>query len=306
MDETENMTSGGPASEGGTPEPEVVYCYGHPNTETRLRCSRCDKPICPRCSVPASVGQHCVWCVAEARKTAPKVRSTMQATSPGVLAIIAICVAVYLLESFWGDDFIVRFAASPANIAFENEYYRLITPMFLHAPLGARLGILHILFNMYILRIYGPQVETTFGTPRFIAMYLVAGFLGGAVSFAFGNCAELGLGASGAVFGVIGILLVVLYNRRDSTAVADHMRTLLTFVGLNLVIGFVMPGIDYLAHLGGLGSGMLLGLGMDGGRAAKVSSARQIATIAAVAALGIALVVWRIDAMPFGCAAFIR
>lgn len=288
------------------PRAEEVTCYGHPDTPTRLRCTRCDKPICPRCSVPASVGQHCVWCVAEARKSAPKVKTAMQANSPGVLGIIIVSVAVYVLEVVLGTPFVIRFAASPANIAYEGEYYRLITPMFLHAPLGTPFGILHILFNMYILRAYGPHVEEAFDTKRFLALYLVTGFAAGAVSFGFGSCATLGLGASGAVFGVVGVLLVLLYNRRTSTFVAEYMKTLLIFVGINLLFGFSMPGVDNLAHIGGLGAGILIGLGMDGGGGREVSGARQSLTLIAVTAGSMALVMWRIGTMDEICRSFIR
>lgn len=288
------------------PEPGIASCYGHPDTPTRLRCTRCDKPICPRCAVPAAVGQHCVWCVAEARKSQPKVRTAMQANSPAVLAIIAIAIAVYVMEFVFGESFVLRFAASPANIAYEGEYYRLITPMFLHAPLGAPLGILHILFNMYILRIYGPQVEEAFDSVRFVALFLVTGFAASAVSFGFGSCATLGLGASGAVFGIVGVLLVLLYNRRDSTFVAEYMKTLLIFIGINLVFGFSMQGVDNLAHLGGLGSGILLGLGLDGGRGRETSKARQFAVMAVVTAAAIGLVMWRIETMHDVCRNFIR
>jgi membrane associated rhomboid family serine protease len=292
---------------------EVTYCYGHPDTPTRLHCSRCDKPICPRCAVPASVGQHCVWCVAEARKSAPRVRSTMQAASPAVLGIIAVCVGVYVLEFIYGlgrlpndNPFINMFASSPASVAFEGEYYRLITPMFLHAPLGTRFGIFHILFNMYILRIYGPQVEGLFGSLRFLILYLTAGFLGGAASMAFGSCASIGLGASGAVFGVVGMLLAILYRRRTRAFASEYMRSLMLFVGLNLVLGFVVAGIDNFAHLGGLGSGLLLGYGMENDDGRVVSTGRQIATIAAVVAVGVALVAWRVSTMADICQSFIR
>lgn len=283
---------------------ETEYCFGHPDTPTRLHCTRCDKPICGRCAVPASVGQHCVWCVAEARKTAPKVRSTMQANSPAVLAIIGINVAVYILENLFAEAVISRFAARPPLIA-DGEYYRLLTPMFLHAPLFARFGIFHILMNMYILRIYGPQVEERFGTSRFVVLYLLAGFWGGALSYALGPCDVVGLGASGAIFGVVGMLLVLLYRRRTSAFVASYMRSMITFVGLNLVIGFAVPGIDNLAHIGGLVAGVALGAGLEAHQGAEVSPLRQLVVIGGVAAAGIALVVWRTATMSPGCLAFL-
>lgn len=285
---------------------DITYCYGHPDTPTKLRCSRCDKPICPRCAVPAAVGQHCVWCVAEARKSRPRVRTAMQANSPAVMAIIAIAIVVYVMEVLFGDEFVLRFAAAPANIAYEGEFYRLITPMFLHAPLGTPFGILHILFNMYILRIYGPQVEEAFDSARFVALFLVTGFTASAVSFAFGSCATLGLGASGAVFGIVGVLLVLLYNRRHSTIVAEYMKTLLMFIGINLLFGFSMRGVDNLAHIGGLASGIALGLGFDGGRSSEAPRGRQMLSLLAITALAVGLVAWRIETMHDICRTFIR
>lgn len=236
--------------------------------------------------------------MADARKSAPKVRSAMRATSPAVLTIIGLNIAVYILQTLF-PVILDQFAARPPLIA-QGEWYRLFTPMFLHAPLGARFGILHIIMNMYILRIYGPSVEEAFGTARFVAMYLVAGFAGGAASYAFGAFNTFGVGASGAIFGVVGILLVYLYNRRTSSFVREYMKNLLFFVGLNLVFGFAVPGIDNWAHIGGLAGGALLGLGLDAGDHRQVSRARQIATFAIVAAVGVALVVWRTAAVaPF-------
>lgn len=284
--------------------PDTEYCFGHPDTPTRLHCTRCDKPICGRCAVPASVGQHCVWCVADARKSAPKVKSTMRATSPAVMAIIAINVAVYILENLFAEAVISRFAARPPLIA-DGEYYRLLTPMFLHAPLGARFGIFHILMNMYILRIYGPQVEERFGTPRFVLLYLVAGFWGGALSYALGPCDVVGLGASGAIFGVVGMLLVLLYRRRRSAFVASYMKSMMIFVGLNLLIGFMASGIDNFAHIGGLVSGIALGAGLDGPGGSETPGRRDVVVIGAVIAAGIALVMWRTSAMSPGCIAFL-
>jgi membrane associated rhomboid family serine protease len=294
------MSQTPPDAPGTAPEEsEVTYCYGHPDTPTRLRCTRCDKPICPRCSVPASVGQHCVWCVAEARKSTPKVKSTLRATSPAVMTIIGICIAVYILEAVMGDAFIRRFATHPLAIA-AGDTYRLISAVFLHSPLGQRFGIFHILFNMYILRIYGPQVEEAFGVVRFVVLFLVTGFLGNAVSYAFGACNTLGVGASGAIFGVVGVLLVLLYNRRTSSFVANYMQSLLVFIGINIVFGFLVPGIDNLAHLGGLASGIGLGLGYDGAEPGPSGRTRQIATTVAVVAIGVALVVWRTSEITSG------
>jgi membrane associated rhomboid family serine protease len=277
-------------------ESEETYCYGHPKTPTRLRCSRCDKPICGRCAVPAAVGQHCVWCVAEARKSAPKVRSALQANSPIVLAIIVIDVIIWVLQNLTLNNptptnVTARFFSSPELIA-SGEWWRLITPMFLHAPLRANFGLFHLLFNMYVLRIYGPNVEEAFGKIRFIGMYLIAGFIGNVASYAFGGC-NGGYGASGAIFGMVGVLLVYLYRRRTSVVLAQYMKNLWLFVGINLVFGFAVAGIDNLAHIGGLLGGAALGAGFDQGPASRMNVGLQVVTAVVITGIGVGLAMWR-------------
>lgn len=297
------MSDGSPSTSASVDE--VEYCYGHPDTETRLHCTRCGKAICGRCAVPASVGQHCVWCVAEARKSAPKVRSTMAVVSPVVMGLIAVNVAIWLAQSGLSisaaggrpDWLTLNFSMIPGAIA-NGEWYRLITPMFLHAPFnGTITGLIHIGFNMYILRIYGPNVEEAFGSIQFIGMYLLAGIAGSAASYGFGSVARLSLGASGAVFGVVGMLLVFLQRRRNRAIVAQYQKTLLIFVGLNLLIGFTFPRIDNLAHIGGLAGGAALGFGLDAGDGAPVSPARRIATFALVGGAILAIVLLRTSAL---------
>ncbi|CAN5668808.1 rhomboid family intramembrane serine protease [soil metagenome] len=279
-----------------SPEPtvdgsEVTYCSGHPDTPTKLRCSRCDRPICGRCAIPATVGQHCPWCIAEARKSAPRVRSAMAATAPVVIAIVAVNAAFFFAQQLV-PGLTVRLGAIPAAIA-DGQWYRLLTPMLLHA------GLLHIGLNMFVLWVYGPNVEQAFGTARFVAMYVITGFLGGATSFVFGPCRSLGVGASGAIFGIVGVLLVYLYNRRRSAFVAGYLKNLMLFVGINLVFGFVLPRIDNFAHIGGLVAGMALGAGFDGRRPGIASTAIQTITAVAVVGAGLALVATR--ATSFSC-----
>jgi rhomboid protease GluP len=181
-----------------------------------------------------------------------------------------------------------RFSSEPIKIA-DGQWWRLVTPMFLHSPFL----IWHIVFNMMALFIYGPHVERAYGTRRFVAMYLLTGFVAGAVSYTFGPCNVLGLGASGAIFGIIGVLLVYLFKRRRSSVEAQFLRGLLVLVGINFLIPFVYPGIDVYAHLGGLAAGLLLGAGMDSGGTEPASSARRLGTMAAVIGLGLLLVVFR-------------
>lgn len=269
-----------------------TYCYGHPDRPTKLRCSRCDRPICGQCAIPASVGQHCPECVAEARRSAPKVRTAMAVNAPVTRAIIAVTVGVYVLELVLGDSFVNRFTAFGPGIA-DGEVYRLLTSVFLHLPFrGGLFALMHIVFNMYILSVYGAQVEQVFGSARYLFLYLATGFFASAASYAFNDCAN-GLGASGAVFGIVGILIVYLYNRRSATFADPYLRSLGTFVALNLALGFMVPRIDNIAHIGGLVAGMALGAGFDRGRLTKASAppALQLAAAVLVVGVGIALVV---------------
>ncbi|MFN2588900.1 MAG: rhomboid family intramembrane serine protease [Actinomycetota bacterium] len=281
-----------------TPAPvqqdEETYCYGHPNRPTKLRCSRCDRPICGQCAIQAPVGQHCPECVAEARKSAPRVRSATAVNAPVTRAIVVFTVAVYVLELVLGDSFVNRFTSFAPAIA-AGEVYRLITSVFLHLPFDGRLfALLHIVFNMYILSIYGAQVEQLFGSFRYLFLYLATGFFASASSYAFHACSN-GLGASGAVFGIVGILIVYLYNRRSTTFADPYLRSLGAFVVLNLLLGFMVPRIDNIAHIGGLVGGLALGAGFDRSRLAKASApvGLQVVTAAAVLAVGIAFVVQR-------------
>jgi len=224
--------------------------------------------------------------VAEARRSQRKVRSVGAKNSPATMVIIAVCVFFWFVETF--NPSIIRSLGSFQPAIAAGEWYRLLTPMLLHAPRS----LLHIGFNMYVLWLYGPEVERAFGTPRFVGLFVVSGFLGGVASYAFGPCPALGVGASGAIFGVIGALLIYLYNRRRSAFVRGYLKSITILVLINLAFGFIVPGIDNLAHLGGLAGGIMVGAGFDaykGRRGALV----DVASLASVIALGITLVAWK-------------
>lgn len=232
--------------------------------------------------------------MAEARKSAPKVRTAMAVNAPAVRVIIGVTVVVYVIQTLLGNDPVLnRFASYSAAIA-DGELYRLITSMFLHAPLASRFSILHIAFNMYILSVYGPQVEQALGTKRFVFAYFATGFVASALSYNLNECV-FGYGASGAVFGVVGILGIYLYNRRTSTLAGQYLRGIGIFVGINLLLGFYMGGVDNFAHIGGLVAGVALGAGFDRGKSAAAIApvALQVATAAAVLGAGALLVATR-------------
>ncbi|HVM36382.1 MAG TPA: rhomboid family intramembrane serine protease [Actinomycetota bacterium] len=275
-----------------------TFCYGHPKTPTKLRCTRCDRPICGRCAIPASVGQHCPECVAEARRSAPKVRTVMAKTAPVAMTLLAINGIVFAGQMLV-PGLTNALVMDPVQIAGQGEWWRLLTSIVLHSPTQ----FFHILFNSLVLWIYGPQLEGALGHVRFGIVYLVAGFAANAASYAFGNCAS-SLGASGAIFGIVGALLVFLYRRRSSQAAAQILSGMLVFVGFNLLLGFAVRGIDNFAHLGGLVSGAALGLGLDTGSSRTPPLAAQLLTAIIVGGAAMALILWRTANFSCGGATF--
>jgi membrane associated rhomboid family serine protease len=271
-------------------ESEETFCYNHPKTPTRLRCSRCDRPICGRCAIPASVGQHCPECVAEARKSAPRVRSVNIAGSPAVYTFLAINVIVFVIQMATrgpggGDELLARGVLSPLDIA-HGEWYRLITPMFLH------LNTIHVAVNCMSLFFLGPNVEQAFGTRRFVYIYLVSGFIGNVASYVLGSCLVPSAGASGAIFGILGALAVYTYRRRANALMNAFFRNIVFWLGLNVVITLTVPFINMWAHFGGLAGGMILAAGYDSGMEMR-SPASETALTVGIIGLGVLLTVLR-------------
>ncbi|HXY73391.1 MAG TPA: rhomboid family intramembrane serine protease [Actinomycetota bacterium] len=176
--------------------------------------------------------------------------------------LIGVNVAIFLVEiaqagGATNQHLLNMGALFPPAVA-QGQYWRLVTVMFLHA------NILHIALNMYALYILGPPVEEWYGEWRFLAIYLVSGFLGGVASYAFGPLNEIGVGASGAIFGLMGAWLIYNFRRRDNPLSYSNMRIALILIGINLVFSFSVPGIDWRAHVGGLLGGIAAGYVAEG------------------------------------------
>jgi len=205
----------------------------------------------------ASVGFQCPECVAEGRASVRPVVTRLGVraiTRPYVtLGLIAINVVVFGLTMTAGKDadtgydvITLHYGLNPFSVAVGNEYYRLLTAMFLHA------GFLHIAFNMLALWVVGPQLEALLGHVRFSVLYLVAGLGGSVASFWFSSPNILGVGASGAIYGLFGALFVVARRLKFD------IRPIAGVIVINVVIGFVAPGLDWRAHLGGLATGAIV------------------------------------------------
>jgi membrane associated rhomboid family serine protease len=213
--------------------------------------------------VEAPVGWQCPQCTSEGAKRSRHVPAFTHTSrgrtgvvgstnpTPIVLTIIAINVVVFFLEGFGTNARVVdRYAMWPAAVHLENEYYRAFTAMWLHA------SFTHIFFNMIALLIVGPALEVLLGKARFLVLYLLAGLGGSVSSYILSQPNVAGIGASGAIMGVLGAYVVVGLRRRLPVAPVVGLLV------LNFVIGFT-GNIDWRAHLGGLVTGCVLAFVYD-------------------------------------------
>jgi membrane associated rhomboid family serine protease len=233
--------------------PSTPVCPRHPDRESYVRCQRCERPVCPECQRPAAVGVQCVDCVREQSRGFRPPRTTFGGRVAGArptvtLSFIGACVALFVLQQVPGLGVTGQLAFYPILAA--DQPWRFLTAAFLHAPSW----FLHIAFNMYALWLLGPYLEGLLGRLRFAVLYLVSA-LGGSVGYLL-LADPLGrswvtptVGASGAVFGLFGAIVVV--NRR----LGRQMNQILVVIAINGVIGFLVPGIAWQAHLGGLVTG---------------------------------------------------
>ena len=177
---------------------------------------------------------------------------------PATYAILGTTILVFLAQEvslqIAGFDWVLEWGAKFGPAIRSGQVWRLVTPLLLHASL------LHLFANMYSLNAIGPAVERLFGTPRLLAFYLLAGVAGVTLSLAFSPYRSVG--ASGAIFGLLGALGVFLYRHRKAFGPASQvqLRQIVLVALLNLGLG-LMPGIDNWGHLGGLLAGALLAAG---------------------------------------------
>jgi membrane associated rhomboid family serine protease len=245
-------------------EQETTTCYRHPGREAHIRCTRCNRRICPDCMIDASVGFQCPECVREGNKDVRHARTPFGGAlsgKPGHVSkiLIGINVAVFLVQ-LASSGFTARFELigafpPPPNQPFtgvaDGEYYRLLTAAFMHG------GYLHIAMNMYALYLFGPPLEAALGRLRFLT-----------------------------VFGLLGAFFVV--NRR----LGRETSGLLVLLAINFAFGFVAQGIDWRAHLGGLIAGGLTALAFAYAPPPR-RTAFQVAGATVVLLAIIALVAWR-------------
>jgi len=265
------------------------FCYRHPDRQSFIICQRCGRTICSECQTQAAVGVHCPECVREARESAPRtsrgtrtrIKRSMRSSSgvPVVTyTLIALNIAVFAVDFVTGGSLYGWLAYRGDFTA--SQPWRMLTSAFMHA------SVLHLLFNMFSLFIFGPVIEHAVGRARFAALYLLAAF-GGSLAVLLLAPNQAVVGASGAIFGLLGAFFII--QRR----LGGNNTQLLILIGLNVAFGFIVPNVAWQAHLGGL----VVGAAVAAVYTATRHRSQKALQIASVAGIGVALVAITIAAV---------
>jgi membrane associated rhomboid family serine protease len=229
--------------------PLEPVCVNHSNQITYVRCSRCENYICTDCMRSASIGYQCPTCASDSTPVIKGINRNRfipnQKNTPVTKFLSTSLIVVYVAQFLLGDVLIANFALFAPSVA-NGQWWLLITAGFLHG------SIFHLLFNGYILWVIGSQLESIVGKINFVIIYFVSLLGGSFASYLFSPFGSYSIGASGAIFGLMGAMLVV--GRKRNLDISQ----ITTLVAINVVIGFVLSGIDWRAHLGGLATGAFI------------------------------------------------
>jgi membrane associated rhomboid family serine protease len=278
---------------------EPRYCYRHPNRETLVSCSECGRPICEECMTFAPVGIRCPDHSGQPqgaeRVTSGLRRASFEGTGAMVTKIlVALNVAIYLLELGLGgstdgrNNRIYEEGALYGPLVANGEWWRLFTSVFLHY------GPIHLAMNMLALWFFGAAVEQVLGRGRYLLLYVVSGLAGSAGALLLSQPTSVTVGASGAIFGILGAALVL---ERQRTYVLGGSAV--GIIVINLVITFAIPGISIGGHLGGLAGGALGILALSRfGRGHAVYGRPGMIGLVGLVAIGVASILvayWRVQ-----------
>ena len=170
-----------------------------------------------------------------------------------LLLVINVMIFMYI-SIYHGIDSNVTYNLANNYVGIQNgEYYRMFTSMFLHA------NIYHLIFNMYALYVMGPQVERYYGKLKYLFVYILGGLMGSVFSCVFSDANTYGIGASGAIFALFGSVAYFSYHYR-ATLQGLLRSQIVPVIMVNIILGFLMPGVDVLAHIGGLIGGVLVSM----------------------------------------------
>jgi membrane associated rhomboid family serine protease len=284
----------------------MAYCYRHPKRETGLSCSVCERPICTECMTMAPVGIRCPDHSGKPQGAAKLTQGVRRVSFEGTgalvtKAIIALNVGVFLVNLAQGASLgrnngeLYRDGGLTALGTFdgitligvaEGEWWRMLTAAFLHG------NLIHLGMNMLLLWWIGAPVEQALGRGRFLALY-VASALAGSAGALIASPNAFTVGASGAIFGILGAALV--FERQGLHVLGGSA---LSIIVLNLVLTFAVPNISIGGHLGGLVGGALCGLALSRfGRGHAFYGRPGLLGVVGVAAVGIASIVvayWKV------------
>ncbi|MBP2450795.1 rhomboid family intramembrane serine protease [Mycolicibacterium lutetiense] len=268
---------------------QTPTCYRHPDRPTYVRCTRCQRPVCPDCMRSAAVGHQCMDCVNEGAKSVQATRTQFGGVArSGVpiltYALIAINVVVFVLQMASGS-LEKELTLWPPGIAAHDEYYRLVTSMFLHY------GAMHLLFNMWALYVVGPPLEQWLGRLRFGALYALSGLGGSVLVYLLSPLNTATAGASGAIFGLFGAIFVV------ARKLNLDVRMIAAVVVINLVFTFAGPAlgtgaISWQGHVGGLITGAGVAAAYVYAPRARRNAVQAGVSVAVLLAF-LALIAWR-------------
>ena len=251
------------------PETGPSVCYRHPETETGLRCNRCNKLICAQCAQQSPVGFRCPDCVLDVqdryyRNVKGYVNPYEQPLGQPFFTyvLIGVIILVWTMMELQGgsqdSDVLRAFGANYGLFILQDgQFWRFFTSMFLH------IGLQHLIFNSIGLFIFGVEMEQIYGQARFVVIYILTGLFGSLASFAFKGPLQFSAGASGAIFGIIGMYLAFYLFYRQKMGEFSNLRIqrVIRILVISLIFGAFMP-IDHYAHFGGLIAGFALGYGL--------------------------------------------
>ncbi len=278
---------------------ETLTCYRHPDRETGVSCSECGRGLCPDCMRFAPVGIRCPEHAGEAQG-AKRVVQTVQSRSTqnvGWVAkgLVAVNVGIYLLQLALGAPVsgaggeIFENGVLYGPLVAEGEWWRLFTAAFLHY------GFIHLAMNMLVLWLFGPTLEAALGSARFLLLYVAAGLAGSAGALLLDPDA-LTVGASGAIYGLFGAILVL--ERQGTYVFGGSVIPLLI---INFALTFTISSISKGGHVGGFLGGALAILVLSRfGRQSALHARNDVLGYAGLVAIGVASVavaVWQVGAV---------
>ncbi len=267
----------------------MATCYRHPSRETGVSCSNCGNAICPDCMTSTPVGMRCPDCAGKKQR----VHTMRSMHVDPIVTYVLIGINVLLFLGSGGGGSIVTGSGGSSQVFQDlalwgpaidlgHDYWRLITAGFLHS------GLLHVGFNMYILYWLGTMLEPSLGHVRFVALYF-ASLLAGSFGALLLNPNAVTVGASGAVFGLMGAAFV-MQRARGMDPMQSGIGPVILF---NLALSFLIPNISIGGHLGGLIGGAAAAFAMERlasrrpGIAGPVAACVVVGAIAVVAAIAV-------------------